>query len=617
MTQPILLTFIILAIMTALFIQGKIRNDLTAGASLLALTLLGIVTPEEALSGFSNPVVIMLAGLYIVGAGVFNTGLAGRIGNKLLLIGGKNETWLLFIIMLTVALMSGLLSNTGTVAILLPVVVSMAIQLKISPSKFLIPLAYASSLGGVLTIIGTPPNLIISSLLSENGFQSLSLLDITPIGLIALSAGVLFMMTIGRKLLPDTSENEFSGEKGLSANELAGMYKIYDRLSYLQIPAHSEIVGERLMDLSLPIKYEITVIAIKRTEKDKTIGIRQTQQTILAKADEVLHPDDLILVFGEEGCIASSVEDYELEKMPLNMVEIKKHFLSRKFGLTEILIVPNSEYENRTLRDIHFREKYQCNALAINRKGEYIQADVGTEFLKPGDSLLVHGKWENIERLSSDRQDMVVIGSPKPADEASTDHKAPYAAAIMILMLVSLAVNIVEPVLSVSVAALLMIITGCLRSMDEAYQRINWESIVMVAAMLPMAIAFETTGGAKYISDLFLQIFDGNSPYFILTLYYLLTMVLSQFISNAAAAIMFAPIAITSAVSLNLSPYPFLICVAIASSMAFSTPVAAPANSLVMSAGGYQYKDFVKTGFWLQLFIGAIMIAVIPLFFPF
>ncbi|RFU63454.1 SLC13 family permease [Peribacillus glennii] len=618
MTQPMLFTIIIIVVTIAMFIHGKFRSDLIALTALLALGISGVLTVEETLEGFSNPVVLMIAGLYIVSAGIFNTGVAEGLGSYFLRMGARSERRLLVIVMLAAGLSSGFLSGTATVAVLLPIVTSMALKQRTSPSRFLLPLAYASSLGGVLTLISTPPNMIVGDVLRENGFDPFSMFDFTPVGLVVLAAGIIFMLTLGRKLLPDESVNTNNSGKDISASELAGMYKVYDRLFYLNIPADSDIVGERLSDLILPVKYEITVIEITRNLKDMQFPPGEQNHTFSVNADEVLHPEDIILVFGEGASVKRLAEDYELELRNFNAEAIRKHFLGSKFGLTEILIVPHSDYENQTLKDIHFREKYQCSVLAINRKGEYIQADVGTEQLKPGDALLIHGEWENINRISQDLQDVIVVGSESEVkEEAFPKGKAPIAAGIMGLMLVLLAIDIIPPVMSVLVAAFLMIAAGCVRSIEEAYQQINWEAVFLLAAMLPITHAFEKTGGAELISGGINDILGGYGPYALLAGFYILTMMLGQFISNAAAAVLIAPIAFLSAVSLHYSPYPFLLCVAIAASMAFSTPVASPTNALAMTAGEYKYKDFALIGILLQILIGIIMIFVIPLFFPF
>ena len=622
MNQPLFITFLILVCTIAFIIQGKYRVDLIALAGLVVLGLTGILTLEELLAGFANPVVIIVAALFVISAGIFNSGLVDKIGNYLLGFGHRSDSNLLLIVMLTGGLLSAFLSGTGIVVILIPIVMSLALKKKMSPSHYLLPLAYASSLGAVLTLIGTAPNIYISNLLQNQGIVNLSFFDFTPIGLVAFMAGVLFMMTVGRTLLPRDSIVAKNSVKGLSAGELAGMYKVYDRLHYLHIPAGSDMVGERLVDLQLPVNYEITLIEIKRKVKEKQLSLLPKQIVISAKADEVLHPDDIILVFGEEENVERLTVDYELEYKHFIPEQIRKYFVSSKFGLTEILIMPHSIFENQTLMDVHFREKYRCNVLAINRNGEYIQADVGTEKLKPGDALLIHGEWKNIERISADLEDVIVIGSA--STETKTDQsqspsksKAIMAALITILMIVLLSFETIPAVLSVVTAALLMIITGCVRSMEEAYQKINWEPVILIAAILGIMQALDNSGGVRLISDSFVLFFENTGPYGLLAGFYLLTMLLGSFIPYGVAAVIMSPIALLCSESIGVSPIPILMGIAIAASLALSSPKASSSNTLIMTAGEYRKKDFAFMGLSLQAFVGVVLVIAIPMFFPF
>ena len=615
-TSPMILTFVILLITIALFIHGKLRPDFVSVASLLALTILGILTPEEALSGFSNSVVIMIAGLFIVGAGIFDTGLASKLGKMLLRLGGNNEKRLLFIIIVTVSMFGTVLSNTGTVAILIPVVMSMAVQMKISPSKFLIPLTYSSSLGGLMTLIGTASTLVVSDALVHEGYEPLGFFSITGIGSVALLSGIFFMLTIGRKLLPKELPNVYAANNGMSPGELAGIYKVYDHLHFIYVPKSSDIVGERIVDLQLASQYGITVIEIERTKE--RLPLMNNTQLIVARAGDVIYPEDLLLIFGENEKVRVFAEKFELVERKFDASEMKNHFLNKTFGMTEILLTPHSMLENHTIADMQFRKRYECNVLAIKRKGKYIQSGLTKEKLKQGDALLVHGEWENIERLALDKKDLVVLGSvSKDADMAYAKGKSPIAGGIMLLMLALMIFDIFTPVISVLFAAFLMVITGCIRTFEGGYQRISWEVVVLIATMLPMAIALEKTGGAQFISNLILDWFGNYGPYGVLISFFLLASVFSQFISNTATAVIFAPIAITTAVGMGVSPYPFIMAVAMAAGMSFSTPIATPANVLVMNAGGYRFKDFVKVGLPMQLFVGVIVIIALPLLFPF
>ncbi|RSK27241.1 SLC13 family permease [Bacillus sp. HMF5848] len=615
MNPDLVITFVILAITTVFFINGKFRTDIVAIGSMLALLLAGVVTAEEALAGFSNSVVIMIAGLFVVGAGIFRTGLAKLIGKQLLKLAGRSELKLLIIVMLVTAGFSGIMSNTGTVAVLLPVVISLALDMKVSPSKFLIPLAYASSLGGVLTLIGTPPNLVISQTLKDYGFEKLSFFDFTGIGLIALITGLIYMATIGRKLLPSQKAANINNEDVISPKQLAIFYKLHNELFKVKVKNGSELIEHTLREIKVSEKYNVTIIEIQHKLREPLLLFANGPHEE-ATSESKIEADDILLLLGKKSDVESFCQANNAEV--LTSSDEADSLQSRDLGMTEILISPHSKFINHTLEELKFREKYKLNVLAINRKGYYIKNHLARTKLRFGDALLVHGPWEDIELLSKDSNDVMMIGQiEEEAGKAYAKGRAPIAAANMILMIILMMFNIVPSVVAVLIAAFLMIATGCLRNMNDAYRKINWESVILIAAMLPMSTALEKTGGVKLISDVMVSSLGEYGTYAIMAGFYVVTMILSQFISNTATAVIFAPVAITTAASLGVSPYPLLISISIAASMAFATPVATPPNALVMTAGGYQFKDFVKVGIPLQLILSVVMIICIPLFFPF
>lgn len=595
---------------------GKIRSDLIAMCSLLILVLSGIITTQDALAGFSNSVVIMIAGLFVVGGGIFRTGLAKMTGNFLLKFAGNSETKLLITLMLLVAILSAFMSNTGTVAVLMPVVISMALAMKKSPALFLIPLAFASSLGGVLTLIGTPPNLIVSKTLADNGYERLSFFDFTPVGIVALLTGIVFLMTIGKKLLPKVDQNgAVRLQKENSPVELADFFHISDQLFTVRVQRLSPMINKRLSQLQLPRKYQVGVIKVERRHGEKHHLLLNIEH-IAATKDTEIKENDILYVQGDYENVEKFKNDFRLlfKDEHANPTEL----VSKNFGIAEILLTPHSNLINETVSHLNFREKYNLNILGINRKGKYHLRNWLQEKLNFGDALLVQGKWTDIELLAKEGQDVVVVGQTnEQASMAAANGKAPIAATIMFGMLVLMTLEIVPAVTSVLIASVLMVLTGCLRNIDDAYGRINWESVVLIAAMLPMATALEKTGGVLYLSDLIITILGTYGPIALMAGFYFLTMLFSQFISNTATAVLFAPIAITTAISIGVSPYPFLITVSVAASMAFATPVASPTNALVMTAGGYKFFDFVKVGVPLQIVIWIIMMFTIPYFFPF
>lgn len=602
------ITFFILLVTTIFFIWGRWRADLVAVASMLALLLFGIIDVKEALAGFSDSVVIMIAALFIVGGGIFRTGLAKMMGNYLLKLAGNKETQLLIVIMITVAIFSGFMSNTGTVAVLLPVIVSLSVHLEIHPSRFLIPLSFASSLGGVLTLIGTPPNLVVSQTLVKYGLAPFSFFSFTPMGIIILLVGLVFMILVGRFLLPRVSMTEYQLKKSAlpDPESLANLYQLSSHVYALRVNESSMLVGKKLLELQLPAHFGIYVVHIERKG-----------QNILAGPETRITEGDILYVQGERTGREKLIQQFDLSVIPERYVS-DKVFKRKGIGIVEVLLTPQSNLLNQSILDAKFRERFKVQVIGLNRSGDMVWKDFTKEKLKFGDALLVEGTWEDIELLAREARDMVVVGQPQEeASKAATNGKAPVAAAIMVGMLVIMTLEILPAVTAILVAAFLMVVTGCLRNLEEAYSSINWESVVLIAAMLPMATALEKTGGVTFISERLVNQLGGFGPLAVLAGFYLLTNLFSQFISNTATAVLFAPIAITAADNMGVSPYPLLMTVAIAASMAFATPVASPTNALVMTAGGYRFVDFVKIGVPLQLIIGVITIVVLPMLFPF
>lgn len=612
----LMITLVIIFIMTLLFVTNILRADLVSLLTLLALVLTGVITVNEALAGFSNSVVIMIAGLFVVGAGIFKTGLAQMAGNLLLRWANNSERKLFFLLMLIVAVLSAFLSNTGTVAILLPVVVSLALGMKQSPAKFLIPLAYMTSLGALLTLIATPPNLIVSQALIDSGYEGLSFFQITPIGIVSVLTGMIYLYLVRNILLPSGGKGKQANqEAAISPLELARQYQLQVNIHRVQVPEHSSLVNQRLADVKLPANYQLYVLQIEGKAREGRTILPITYQEMAGPAS-VIKANDILYLQGTKEQVDKFVQDYDLNWSPSEGQA--EQLVSKQLGLAEVLLTPSSSLLNKTIADVGFREKYNLNIVGINRSGELILSNMSTKRLRFGDALLVQGSWEEIERLSRETRDVVVVGQPKEmASIAAASGKAPIAGAIMIFMLLLMTFEIVSSVTAVLVAAVLMVLTGCLRSVEDAYDGIRWESVILIGAMLPLGTALEKTGGMQLIADGIVNLLGGYGPFGILIGIYLVTMIIGQFISNTATAVLVAPIAITAAVNYGVSPYPFMIAVAASASMSFATPISTPTNAMVMTAGGYKFSDFLKIGIPMQLLMFVVLVIAIPIFFPF
>lgn len=615
-------TLVILAISAALFMQGKIRSDLVAICALLSLMLLNILTPEEALSGFSSSIVIMMIGLFVVGGAIFQTGLAGMISNKIMSFAGTSETKLYILIVLVTSAIGAFVSNTGTVALMLPIVVSLSMSAKISPSKLLMPLAFASSMGGMMTLIGTPPNLIINDTLLKAGFEGLSFFSFLPVGIICVSIGLLFMRPLMRFFLSKNKiETEDQSNKHKSLSDLANEYQLAQHLYRARVTETASIAYKKITDLDIPAKYGITILEIRRRATDKKPFMKTINQKVVG-GDTVIEPTDVLYLMGSIEKIKFFVQDAQLEIMDAKHSEETPVFGGKlrfdEIGIAEVVIMSNSKLINTRIKNIRFRERYRVNILGIQRQNKYILQNLKDERIQAGDALLVQGEWKNINLLSQEQSEWVVVGQPlTEASKISLTHKAPLAAIVLVGMVLAMALNWLPAVTAVMAAAVLVVLTGCFRNVEEAYKTINWESIALFGAMLPMSVALEKTGAVGVISGGLVESLGNFGPIALLAGIYFSTSLVTLFISNTVTAVLFAPIAMQSALSLNLNPLPFLFAVTVAASMCFASPFSTPPNALVMSAGRYTFMDYVKVGLPLQIIYGIIMVVVLPLLFSF
>ncbi|WP_083227095.1 MULTISPECIES: SLC13 family permease [Lysinibacillus] len=617
MDVQLTLTFLILGATIFAFVTNKVRADLVAIVSLLAFVITDILTPTEALAGFSNSVVLMIAGLFVVGAGILRTGLAGMAGQLLLKWSGNSELKLFVLLLIIVGSVGAFMSNTGTVALMMPIVVSIAISMKVSPSKFLLPLSYVASLSGLMTLIASPTNLIVSQLLVDRGYNKLGFFEVTPIGIVGMITGITYLVLVRNILLPnDKNRTQTNAGYKLSPKKIIKQYDLNNRLFKIFVPEDSPIVDTTLAELKLPATYALCMMKIHRKAQEGINLLPMTYQE-MAGPTSVIHGKDELYIQGEEENVRRFTTDYHLQMQELAEGEADE-LVSKHLGIAEVLLTPNSSFINETVSSLGFREKYNLNIIGINRRGGYKLQDMITHKLKFGDAILVQGAWDEILLLARETQDVVVVGQPKEhASVAAATGKAGIAGAIMLLMILLMAFEIFPAVISVMIGAVLMILTGCLRNMEDAYSNMNFESIVLVAAMLPMATALEKTGGMAILSDGIINALGDYGPYGVLIGVYILTVIFGQFISNTATAVLFAPIAMNAAIAMEVSPTTFMIAVAVAASMAFVTPIASPTNALVMTAGGYKFMDFVKIGIPLQIVMFIVMMIAIPFFFPF
>jgi len=620
MTTEIFIVFGIIVLAAAFFVWGKIRSDIIALSALISLMLFGILTPEEGLSGFSNSVVVMMACLFIVGGGIFQTGLARMISTKILTLAGNSEPKLFVLVMLVTGGIGGFISNTGTVALMLPIVISLALEAKTDSRRFLMPMAFASSLG-LLTLISTPPNLIINDTLIQAGYDGLSFFAFLPVGLITLTLGVALLWYLSKFLVSNKDDSANANKKqDKSLKQLASEYRLADNLYRIKVTKNSPLIDKTLLDLHITQKYNVSVLEIRRVPSQRRF--HRTVDMKVAGPKSIIQEKDILYVFGKIENVKKLVDENNLSLLDTNESE---GFVSKtndlefsQIGIAEVVLMSTSKLVNKPVKESGFRQLYHVNILGIQRQDEYILQDIKDVKMLAGDVLLVQGMWSDIDKLNQEDSEWVVVGQPmESAAKVPLDHKAPIAAAIMLLMIVAMVFNLVPTVTATLIAAGLMILTGCFRNVESAYKTINWESIFLFAGMFPLSIAMYKTGASELIANGIVSGLEQFGAIGVLAGVYLATSILTMFISNTATAVLFAPIGLQAAFALEVHPYPFLFAVTVAASMCFASPFSTPPNALVMSAGRYTFMDYIRVGLPLQIIVGIVMVFVLPLLFPF
>lgn len=617
-----IITLIILLIASILFVTGKVRSDLVAISALSLLVIFDILNTQEALAGFASNIVIMMIGLFVIGGAIFQTGLANKASSYLLKFSGHSETRMMFIVMIGATIIGLFISNTGTVAVMLPIVISMAAAGKMNVRKMLMPLAFAASLAGTLTLIGTAPNIVVSETLEKAGYSPLAFFSFTPSGIVALIAGMMLIVLFTKLFIKDEKVSSKKATKHRTIAELATAYRITDQLARLQVGEQSPMLNRSLKELSISSLYRVNIIEVRRRQSKKNPFFK-TVNLELAGPETMVNPYDILYVSGEVEDIDAFAKHQQLIVLSDKVAEIDRKveisdITTHEIGIAEVLIPSNSKHINQLIKHSGFRENYNVNVLGVQRKGQLLLEELKEVRIRSGDALLVQGQWNSIARLSREYQDVVVVGQPQElAASVPLSHKGPLTLIIMLLMIVGLVSNIVPAVICIIVAAILLVATGCLANMEAAYKTVNWESVVLIGAMIPMSTAIEKTGAATLFSETLVSTFGQYGPIALLASIYLATSFMTLFISNTACAVLFAPIALSAAVGLGVSPIPFMFAVSLGSSLCFAVPFSTPPNALVMSAGKYKFMDYVKVGMPVQVLLGIIMVLVLPLIYSF
>ncbi|AGT23321.1 citrate transporter family protein [Klebsiella pneumoniae] len=593
-----------------LFATGKVRMDAIALMVIVAFVLSGTLTLNEAFSGFSDPNVILIAALFIIGDGLVRTGVATKMGAWLVSVAGNSETKMLIYLMLTVAGLGAFMSSTGVVAIFIPVVLSVSARMNTSPSRLMMPLSFAGLISGMMTLVATPPNLVVNSELLREGLHGFSFFSVTPIGLVVLILGIVYMLAVRFMLKTDNGDSARDGRKRSTFRDLIREYHLTGRARRLAIRPGSPMIGQRLDDLKLRERYCANVIGVERWRRFRRVIVNVNGVSEFRARDVLL--------------IDMSASDVDLrqfcgEQMLEPMVLRGEYFADQALdvGMAEVALIPDSEMIGKTVREIAFRTRFGLNIVGMKRDGKAMDGSVVDEPLQLGDILLVVGNWRQIALLAKRGRDFVVLNMPVEVDDASPAHsQAPHAIFCLVLMVALMLTDEIPNPIAAIIACLLMGKFRCINA-ESAYKAIHWPSIILIVGMMPFALALQKTGGVDLVVKGLMDVAGGEGPYLMLGCLFMMCAAIGLFISNTATAVLMAPIALAAAKSMGVSPYPFAMVVAMAASAAFMTPVSSPVNTLVLGPGKYSFSDFVKIGVPFTILVMVVCVLLIPVLFPF
>lgn len=589
--MQIILVLSILSLAVLLFATGWIRMDLVSLLVLLSLPLFGIISAEQAFVAFSNPAVITVAAMFVLSAAIANTGITVHLGRWLFSFAGKSEAKLLLAIMSLTALASAFINNIGAAAVLLPMVTGVAKKAEIAASRLLIPLAFGSLIGGVCTLIGTPPNILINELMFEYTGQQFNMFDFTPLGIVVIIISISYMLLVGRRLLPDNPP--------ASVQQL-NQVKAY--VSEILLTADSSFIGKTLQKSGLETDFQLKIRALLRDQ----LKITSPRRSIVLREGDILFlegkPEQLLKLKKLKGVnlVPGTTQDSDTKPQERQRV-------------AEVALTPNNELVGKTLREVHFRDTHDLDVLAIWRHGEPVVKRVDHVVLKFGDMLLIEGPESKLLHLA-DKHDFLLLGDINP--EPYLPSKAPLALLIMLAVILSVTARLLPIMHAATLGAAAMVLTRCIK-LNDAYDSINWPVIMLIAGTLPLGTAMEVSGASTFLANQLTSLAGPYGPWITLSVLFLITMLLTCIMSNAATAVLLAPIAFSLSSHFGVNPQPFFMTVALAASTCFMTPVSHQSNALVIGPGGYVFSDYLKVGTPLNLLVWLTASLLIPVVFPF
>ncbi len=605
----LVLGFLVCAIV--MFALNKPRMDVVALIMLTTLPFTGVISMGEALAGFSDSNIVLIAALFVIGEGLVRTGVARNLGDLLIRKTGKSETRLLILLMLSVCGLGSLMSSTAVTAIFIPVALRVAASTGSSPGRLMMPLSFAALISGMMTLVATAPNLVVSSELArhegyEDGF---SFFAITPFGVPILVLGILYILFV-RRWLPG-SKDAGGGNAGVAS--LAGWVKEYDlaeREHRVRVPVGSSLVGKTLAELNLRSSAGVNIIAVERAARRFGRSLLQPSPQMVLEAGDIL----MIDLLTKCPSVQAVRERFGLEALPMAGAYFSD--LSQELGMAEVIVHAESRLIGKTVVESGFRSRTGLTAIGFRRGGEALGKELTEEPLRVGDTLLVVGPWKQIERVRVDDAGVMLMRLPVDMQEVlPAPGKAPHALFALGVVIVLMVTGLVPNVQAALIGCLIMGATGCITG-DGAYKSINWKTIVLIVGMLPFSMALERTGGVDLAAHAITTLTEGAGYRAVLALLFVMTAVLGMFMSNTATAVLMAPVAIAVAKAMEASAYPFAMIVALAASTAFVTPVSSPVNTLVVTPGNYKFGDFVRIGGPFAVIVMILCVILVPVLLP-
>jgi di/tricarboxylate transporter len=604
----LLIVLALLAAAIAMFALGRPRMDVVAVLMLVGLPLSGVLTVPETLSGFADPNVLLIAALFVVGEALARTGITYRLGDRLAAAAGAGGTRLLVLLMLSVAALGAVMSSTGVVAIFIPVVLSIAKRLGVSPRRLMMPLSFAALISGMLTLIATAPNLVIDAELRRAGHAGFGFFSITPFGVVILALGIVYLL-FARRFLGGAGEVTATGQRA-TFPALIEKYGLAARERRLSVGRRSPLIGTEADSAAVRRRHGIRVLAVERSHwGQRQLVLGSDPQGFTIRAGDVLLVD-----VADTADPAALARRLGVEELPLGDGVFVQS--SRELGLAEIIVPPNSAALARTVAELKLHDDHDVDVIGIRHGTENVSRAVSHERLRLGDTLLVVGSWEAIGRIGAPGGDFIALELPVEVEErVPAGRRAPLALLSLAVMIALMVTGVVPNVVAALIACLLMGVFGCI-DMAAAYRAIHWPTLLLIVGMLPFALALDKTGGIDLVASGLVDRLGGSGPLVILAGLFVVTAVIGLFVSNTATAVLMGPVAIGIAGHLHASPYPFAMVVALAASAAFITPVSSPVNTLVLDPGGYRFGDFAKVGAPFTVIVGLVAVFLVPVLLP-